>query len=71
MVALVNLVVDQNPSQHMDIELNWNSLHRMVLVFVVDLQLYCLDYLMDHSMVFGLDHRYFLVADQLAMRHWK
>jgi hypothetical protein len=38
----------------------------MVVEFEVDLQLYLLDYLMDQLMVFVLDHKYYLVEDQLA-----
>ncbi len=53
----------------MDIVLNWNLLHQIVVEFAVDLQLYLLDYLMDPSMVFVLDHRYYLVEDLLAKQH--
>jgi nucleosome binding factor SPN SPT16 subunit len=53
----------------MDIVLNWNLPHQIVVEFAVDLQLYLLDYLMDPSMVFVLDHRYYLVEDLLAKQH--
>ena len=66
MVVLVNLVVDQNPILHMGIALNWNLHHQIVVEFEVDLRLYLLDYLMDQMMVFVLDHKYYLVVDQLA-----
>jgi hypothetical protein len=69
MVVLANLVVDQNPNRHIDIEPNWNLLHQIVVGFVVDLQLDSLDYLMDLTRVFVLDHRYYLVEDRLAKQH--
>ena len=60
-VVLVNLVADQNPNWHKNIEENLNLLRQIEAELVEDLQLYCQDYLMDHSMVFVLVRKNWLV----------